>query len=145
MKILPESHVDHGLSSEVRAWLLERFADRAEFFVETVELPETVAPVRCALVGPAVGDEPVDESDVHYSVRGSRKCASRLVEAWPRMTRTITVIAGPFREEPCALYTAYGGPVAPREPGDPSIKTWAELEESRSFWAAHALADGGSL
>lgn len=74
--------------------------------------------------------------------------------------RVITVIAGPHKvtcgcklsgRRDCieceghgdvnetVLYTAYGGPCAPREPGDPNIKSWDELLESRKFWAEHAL------
>jgi hypothetical protein len=41
----------------------------------------------------------------------------------------------------CVLFTAYGGPAAPREPGDSSIASWEELTQSRRFWAQHALSD----
>lgn len=74
-------------------------------------------------------------------------------------SRLVTVIAGPHTacpaggactgatcadydshvEHACVLYTAYGGPQAPREPGDPSIKSWEELVASREFWSQHAL------
>jgi len=38
------------------------------------------------------------------------------------------------------LYTAYGGPVAPREPFDRSLDEEAKAE-SEKFWAEHALAE----
>lgn len=40
-------------------------------------------------------------------------------------------------KHPCVLYTAFGGPVAPQEPGDPGCKDPAA---SAAFWREHALA-----
>ena len=79
--------------------------------------------------------------NVKYVVRPGRHHASRMCggECKPLLVRTVTVIAGPHEGDPCVLYTAYGGPCAPREPGDPTIASWDELLESRSFWAKHAL------
>jgi hypothetical protein len=37
----------------------------------------------------------------------------------------------------CILYTAFGGPPAPQEPGDPGCK---DLATSAAFWRDHALA-----
>ena len=51
----------------------------------------------------------------------------------------MTVIAGPIDDEPCALYTVYGGLQAPREPEDISIDDVGELMASRLFWKQHAL------
>lgn len=74
--------------------------------------------------------------------------------------RMVTVIAGPHKltcgcqvsgRRDCqdcegygtvnetVLNTAYGGPCAPRSPGDADIKSWDELLESRKFWSEHAL------
>jgi len=36
----------------------------------------------------------------------------------------------------CILFTAFGGPVTPQEPGDPGCK---DLEASTKFWSEHAL------
>jgi hypothetical protein len=36
----------------------------------------------------------------------------------------------------CILFTAFGGPLTPQEPGDPSCK---DLEASTKFWSEHAL------
>jgi hypothetical protein len=139
LTISSDSHLDHYLTPEHLAWIQETFANRDGFFIETVTLPEHLGEVPSAIYGPSVGDPPVAEVEVRYIIRGSRKCASRVVHRPSRMTRTMTVIAGPHGDQPCVLYTAYGGPCAPREPGDPGIPTWEELQACRAFWAEHAL------
>jgi hypothetical protein len=161
-----DSHVDHGLAEAQLRYLLDRFADRESFFLETVELPSELGTVPCGLWGPAMGDSPVAEGEVIYAHRGQRTWASRLVERPTRPTRLVTVVAGPH-EEPCltcrgdglapgsssrcpedrceggklrhacVLYTAFGGPSAPQEPEDPGCK---DLAKSSAFWRAHALA-----
>lgn len=142
VQIIAQSHVDHGLSSEQLRWLLDQTEGRTAFFIETFTLPEHLGTVECGIVGPAVGEPPVSEDDVKYVVRGNRKCASRVLRepiAKPR-TRMVSIIAGPTEgHEGIVLYTAYGGPVAPREPGDTMIPTWDAIVESRTFWAEHAL------
>lgn len=140
LKITSDSHLDHGLGPDHIAWLLDRFADKTGFFIETVELPDDLPPIACGLHGPAVGDEPVPEDEVSYAVRGGRPGASRMCSRLPRLTRTISVIAGPHAADPLVLYTAFGGPVAPREPFDPGLMTEQAKAESRDFWAEHALS-----
>ncbi len=142
MRILPASHVDHVLAAHLR-WLEERFRGRTAFFLETVEIPEGLPPLSSALYGPLVGDPPVLEAqaEITYRVRAGRSCASRMILGRPeRPSRLCTVIAGPHEDHPCVLYTAYGGPAAPREPGDTSLATWEEVLAARAFWAEHALA-----
>jgi hypothetical protein len=39
MRITKESHLDHGLTEAQVGWVAEKFADKAAFFIETVELP----------------------------------------------------------------------------------------------------------
>src|SRR4029077_18884023 len=117
-------------------YLLERFADRQAFFLETLELPEELGTVPCALWGPVMGDPRILEKDVVYAPRGTRAWTSRLVDRPARPTRLITVIAGPHTEpcprchedssdlhprcsedrckagqlhHACVLYTAFGG------------------------------------
>jgi hypothetical protein len=150
MIITSESHLDHGLTPSHVEWLKSRFADRRAFFIETVEIPEDLPPVRCGLFGPEMGDERIFEADVRYVVRGERRCCSRILKSFirtelfgslPRTTRKLTIVAGPHGNEPCVLYTSYGGPQAPREPGDPTIESWEEIEKSRAFWQAHALEE----
>lgn len=141
MKIKGQSHTDHGLSPAVLAFILARFADKQAFFIESFEIPADVCPegVPCGLYGPTMGDPPIHESEVEYVTRGIRQGQSRMVNKPMRPTRTLTVIAGPDGDEPCILYTAFGGPLAPREPHDSSLSE-SELAESKAFWAQHALS-----
>lgn len=160
-----DSHLDHHLTAEQIRYLLDRFGARDAFFIETIELPDALGTVPCALWGPFMGDEPVKEAEVVHEVRGTRAWSSRLVARAARPTRKITVIAGPHEvtcphcngerqigswkaaipcgcgdgklRYPCILYTAFGGPQAPQEPGDPGCK---DLKTSAAFWHQHALA-----
>jgi hypothetical protein len=137
VKLHKDSHLDHALTDAHVAYIMERFGDYQAFFIVTVDLPDDLAPLPCALMGPLVGDEPVPESEVTYRKRGDRAWESRTIEcAYPRTSRKVTVIAGPHDGESCVLYTAYGGPCAPQEPGDPGCK---DKEASAAFWAQHAL------
>jgi hypothetical protein len=134
MKTIAESHLDHGLTKAQVEFILGIDAPAGQVTVQTVELPEDLGTVPCGLHGPVMGDEPVLEADVTYEVRGQRKGASRLVERPIRSTRIVTVISGPHEGEPCVLYTAFGGPQAPREPFED------DSEESQIFWSQHALS-----
>lgn len=138
MQLHPESHLDHGLSQVMVDFLLDRFAGRAEFFIETVELPVELGTVPCNLHGPATGSAPVPEAEVRYAPRGTRAYSSRLCDRPAVQTRLVTVIAGPHDGQACILYTAFGGPLSPKEPGDPELKD-SERAESERFWAEHAL------
>lgn len=131
------SHLDHGLTAAHLAHVLKLFADRDSFFIETVDLPDELPAVPCGLHGPATGDEPVHEDEVRYAVRGERKGESRLCDREPKLVRQLSVIAGPDGDTPCVLYTAFGGPVSPREPFDAPDE---EREASEAFWAQHALS-----
>lgn len=114
----PDSHLDHSLTEAQLHYLLGRFADRGGFFLETIELPDDLGTIPCGLWGPLMGDPPIAEIDVVRAHRGTRAWASRLVARAARPTRQVTVIAGPHDGHPCVLYTAFGGPAAPQEPGD---------------------------
>lgn len=149
MKILLGiSHADHGLTSAQIAHIEARFADRDAFFIETFELPDELGTVMCGLHGPVTGDEPIADELCVLKPRGERTWPSRLCALAPRPTRTVTVIAGPVTADaetgtpahPCVLYTAFGGPLAPKEPGDPTLQGEGRIEVSRSFWAQHALS-----
>lgn len=133
-----ESHLDHGLSEAQVEYLLTLSVSEATVVVKTIELPPELGTVPCGLHGPLVGDEPVPEAEVTYAVRGERKGPSRLVAREPRQTRLVTVVAGSYDGFTDVLFTAFGGPQAPREPFED------DGEEAKSFWAQHALSAEGS-
>lgn len=140
LKIHAASHLDHGLTPAHMDFILKEFRGSTEFFIKTVVLPIELASLRSGIYGPIVGDSPVLEAEVTYKIRGTRRCASRIVQKSMRLSRQLTVVGGPHEDEPCILYTAYGGPAAPREPGDPGIASWEELVKAREFWVQHALS-----
>jgi hypothetical protein len=143
MIILPDTHLDHGITPAQRDWLFAELGARelSGFQIMTLQLPEGLGTVPCGLYGPSMGDPPVEAAQTHQLARGARKWPSRLMVAPKRPTRQVTVIAGPSGEHPMVLYTAYGGAAAPREPGDTSLEGDPEgLAEAVAFWAAHALA-----
>jgi hypothetical protein len=136
LQVTGASHVDHGLTSLILAYIIEKYQDKNEFFIDTFVLPETFGDVPCGLYGPIMGDEPVT-ADLTIQ-RAGRTWMSNMTTRPMRMVNTITVIAGPHGEDlPCILYTAFGGPLAPQEPGDPGCR---DLEASKKFWNEHALA-----
>lgn len=133
------SHLDHGMTVEALEFIQRELGDRDGFFIETLELPEEFRTLECALRGPLVGDEPIPESECHYEFRGNRDGKSRVCRRGYLPTRKVTVVAGPHEGHACVLYTAYPGPAAPREPFDKGLDE-ASLEESKRFWAEHALS-----
>lgn len=149
LKITSVSHLDHGLTVPILAHVLKVFGDREGFFLETITLPEELGQAACALRGPVMGDPPIlsEDAETFLRTRGNRKNLSRMVPWSTVQTSLLTVIAGPVKDEvtgevtdTCVLYTMYGGPLAPKEPGDPTLKP-EEEEASRYFWSQHALAD----
>lgn len=152
--ITHKSHLDHGLDVAHVRFILERFADKQGFFIETIDIPGLLGDVPCALRGPSVGTKAVPDDEIIMRARNGRTWPSRMMRkgyalmvkkdhvSWaPLYVRTLTVIAGPHVDAPCMLYTAYGGPCAPREPGDPSLVDAADIAASKSFWSAHALTE----
>jgi len=146
MQVLSVSHLDHGLTEAQINYIKARFAGRDAFFIESFELPEGLGLCPSGLYGPAAGDAPVLDVDTYRATRGERSYESRMVDRPARLQRTVTVIAGPYKdaegnEFSCVLYTAHGGPAAPREPGDPSLAgNDVGIIESVVFWRDHALA-----
>jgi hypothetical protein len=139
MKITSDSHLDHGLTEKHLAWIQKCFSVDDGFFIKTVTLPPELGTLSCALHGPIMGDDPIQDAECSLEVRGDRPGPSRMCKRRPRETSMITVIAGPHEGEPCVLYTAFGGPSTPREPFDPSLDQ-VDLVESTAFWAVHALS-----
>lgn len=129
-----DSHLDHGLSSAQIEFLLKIEVPEGEVTVKTVELPEELGKVPCGLHGPEMGDAAVMEADVTYAVRGERKGASRLVARPTRKTSKVTFVAGPHDGQEGVIFTAFGGPMAPRELFE------CDDMSSREFWATHALS-----
>lgn len=118
MQTHKDSHLDHGLTEAQIAHVLTRFADREAFTLKTIELPPELGTVPCGLHGPIMGDQPVSDAECVHAKRGERAWTSRLCERPPRQVRTVTVIAGPHDGEACIVYTMFGGPQAPQEPGE---------------------------
>ena len=133
------AHLDHALSPSVVALVSQHYQGRDGFFIASFELPPELPSVPCGLHGPATGEPPVGDDEVTLVVRPPRSYPSRTCQRPPVMTRTITVIAGPHEGASCVLYTAFGGPLAPREPEDASLQTDEARAEARAFWSQHAL------
>lgn len=111
-----DSHIDHGLSEAQLRYLLDRFADRESFFIETLTLTRELGTVPCGLYGPIMGDSVIREDEVTYAPRGSRAWPSRLIDLPARQQHEVTVIAGPH-EEKCSkcdgIGTWYGLSIPP--------------------------------
>ena len=130
-----DSHCDHALTEEQVAWVLSQDPSQhgqGAVRVFTLPLPEELGTVPCGLYGPAMGDEPVPEAEVLYVVRGARAGGSRLVDRPARQVREVTIIAGPHDGHEWVLFTAFGGPAAPKEP--------FEDGGDADFWGEHALS-----
>jgi hypothetical protein len=155
----PDSHTDHAIPHDVSWYVRELFADRTEFFVETVEYPESYERMAVPMQPGHGGPHPfttdlaavpcdlhldVPESECRYAPRGEREYDSRLCDREPRMVRQVTIVAGPHPDDPKAgmvLFTMYGGPAAPQEPGDPRLAP-EKRPESEAFWSKAALSAG---
>lgn len=138
IKIIPESHTDHGVKPEQLEWALAKLALRAHdggVLVETLTLPDHLGTVPNALIE-------IDSDDVVVMRhRGARVYPSRIaVGRTAQPSRLLTVIAGPHGDDPLVLHTAFGGPNAPKEPNDPALDP-KDREASEDFWTRHALAE----
>lgn len=142
-----DSHLDHALTPAQVDFVLSQAAADGELTVQTVTLPEELGSVSCNLHGPATGSDPVPESEVTYAKRGEREGESRMCKRAPVQTREVTIISGPHDGQGCVLFTAYGGPNAPKEPFDfpaeenrPDFKSLSVVA-SEAFWKEHALGE----
>lgn len=149
ISIHPDSHTDHSIPELVLGYVLTLFDDRDSFFVETVTYPESAESVNGPVDLPPVPcgiHYDVPESEVHYAKRGDRAYDSRLCNRPPRMVREVTIVAGPHPEDADAgmvLFTMYGGPAAPQEPGDPNLAP-EKRADAEAFWSTSALSAEGA-
>lgn len=139
LKVVADSHVDHGFNEEQLNYILEKYADKAGFFTDTGWLPEELGTVPCALYGPAMEDDFIGDDEVVMERRGNREWPSRLIDKPVRQTNCYFIVAGPNDDDSgdIVLYTMYGGPEAPQEPGDPHCR---DKGTSEAFWSIHALS-----
>jgi hypothetical protein len=133
-------HADHGIDPSHEAVIRGLFeaADGDTFIVTTVTLGGECGDLMSGIHGPIVGDEPVPSEEVEWALRGERTNLSRLCDRAERPTRLMTVI-GKREDDVVTVFTAYGGPLAPREITDPTLPPEA-AEEAAQFWAQHALS-----
>ena len=135
-------HNDHGLD-DAHVMLVHQVVasqPRPGFFMAVKRLPAGASNLQCALHGPSVGDDPVAEEEVTYTVRNGRLGPSRLVDRPTRPCRNLVVI-GVAGENP-VVFTAYGtqaDEVSPREWWDTGMKPHEAIEAAR-FWSVHALS-----
>jgi hypothetical protein len=139
MKIVKCFHADHGVTESLMAWAIEQ-VQPSGFFLRTLTLPEGYASLANGLYGPAAGDPDVEESEARYVQRTADRPPSRMVARAPRPSRLLTII-GVAEGDDVTVFTAYGGPAAEREPGDPTLKLGTpERDAAVAFWSKHALA-----
>lgn len=132
-------HADHGISESTIEQVLATLKPGG-FFATTTELPSDHVEILSALYGPSAGDGVVQECDVEYVRRSPDRPLSRMINAPKRPTRKLTLIGTVNEAGELTIFTAYGGPLAPREPGDPTLETESDKAEAHAFWSTHALA-----
>ena len=131
-------HGDHGITPEQKEWIKNTLFKEAPqgFFIIQVNIPSELGTVKNALYGPAAGDAPVPESLVSYRPRGDRPWADRVIDLPTRQVDYVQTI-GQRTGDDFELWTIFGGPNAPRNPGDPQNP---DPEGSRKWWSQHALS-----
>ncbi len=143
IKIAKVFHADHGIDAATLLWALSHLTTDG-FFNRTLTLPESHIGVSCGLYGPSVGDAPIADDATYMVVRnperGGVNPPARMTSQPLRPTRLLTFI-GSKEGDNVTIYTSYGGPAAPRLPGDSTLTTEEEKAEAVAFWATHALSD----
>lgn len=128
MKITKDSYIEKRITQDHIAYIVDMLAHVEDTDIFTITLPSKLPTISCGLFGPILGDDPIPESKVIYGKRGTRDWLSRMVNRPLRQTNIITAIVGPYRNDPCILYTAFSGPAAPREEGDSALRVLKILE-----------------
>ena len=132
-------HRDHGVTEQQWGFIEQEIAKLPDgFFIRRVDLPPDLGAVLCALYGPAMGDSPV--TDAVEIQRSPDRPADRMVDLPARPVTFVQVIGIKGAGDETQVFTCYGGPLAPRNPQDPDLKTEDEKREAGDFWAVHALA-----
>lgn len=136
-------HADHNITPEQLDYIQNHPAfephSKGAFVKTVIEMPSSLGTLPCALYGPSVGDDPVTRDQVHYQRRGDRDKKSRMIDAPCRPTHKV-VVMGLVGEIAFTMYGTRGSGPSPREPWDKGLKTEEELQESKDFWAVHALS-----
>ena len=138
------AHDDHGITDELVEWLQSHEAianakpDESGITKVVLEIPEGMS-AQCALHGPSVGDEPVDEREVQYFGRGDRKTKTRTVFRNNRPAKNVCFI-GLVGNLAFTVYGTNSDTPSPQEPDDPHILP-DNVEYAKKFWAEHALSD----
>ena len=149
------SHVsDHIENQEVINWVQthpellsipvthNENGDPDNFFIKVIPMPEEIGTLPCSLYGPAAGDAPVSEDDVHYETRGNRRGPSRMVMLPTREATNVAVIG--IRGGVCfTMYGSRASEASPKEPWDAANPE--ELLRCVTFWDDHALAGGSGF
>ena len=132
-------HDDHGISDSQFRFALNKLEDQKltnGFYLKTFELPGELGSADSLIYGPIVGDAPIEDWECDLVRRGERPNLSRLFKIKhnrpPRKSKLLTIIGSGQ-----TIWTAHGGPAAPREIGDPNAG-----QDSIDFWAEHALSRG---
>ena len=147
MRISRSHYVAHDLHDDHLEFLTSHPDVQKAMGPVTLPIPNHLPRLKSGLVGPSVGDPPVTQNTpgVHMANRGDERPDSRMIHGEHRDTDKITavVIPDPTEKGRKWLVTGYGGPEAPREPGDPSLEKGSpEHKESVNFWNDHALLTG---
>jgi hypothetical protein len=123
----PSHLLDHPDVADVLAEALGLVdADGADF-VATVDLGRTVGLSHCV--------ETCSDDLVVWAFRGDRDWPTRFAPGrMPAETGLVTVVLVLREDAAYTLLTAFCGPAAPPEPGDPRATS-----ESKDFWGRHAL------
>ena len=129
-------HDDHDLIPEHTTHVDKVFPKETGFHLLTVVMPMDLSALPNCLYGPTCEDDPVSEDQVTYVVRGDRGWEDRMIDKPRRLSQLLTMIGMREEDDSITLYTAHGGPPAAQNPADPSC---GDQEESKAFWATHAL------
>ena len=135
-------HADHGITEAQTGYIQSELAEQDQhFFIRQITIPMELGTVPCALYGPSMGDRDVPDSEVTLECRGDRPWADKLLVGWPMRPVNYVQVIGIREGDDFTIFTIYGGPLAPRNPEDPTNKN---PELAQQWWDVHALATGGA-